>query len=380
MTYNKTYIQELIIDKIAGAISEEDDHILQQAIRADPKVAKLWMEMQDTLTSDKAKFFFDNIDENAAWDKIEPQIEQVKAIQSKQKGFIKWMSVAALLCVTLSAVYYWQAKPVTNSVAVKQTKKPSIELRMANGQQIDLSDTAKSVINTPFANIKKGANGLSYTLGDDKAQTWNTLIVPAELDYQIALSDGTQVWLNSASSLRFPFSFTGANREVYLTGEAFFKVAKNAAHPFIVHTDQTNVQVLGTEFNVNSYHPNMTTTSLVEGSVSTSGQHNEKLLLKPGYQAVYTPVTGFLRQPFDAGTELAWMHGQYYFHNQKLRDISEVLQRWFNLKVVFDDAGRAENTFSGAIEKNKPVQVFIQNLKSSAGVDAIIKDNVLHIK
>jgi transmembrane sensor len=118
----------------------------------------------------------------------------------------------------------------------------------------------------------------------------------------------------------------------------------------------------------------------VEGSVSTNGQHNEKLLLKPGYQAVYTPVTGFLKHPFDSGTELAWMHGQYYFHNQKLRDISEVLQRWFGLQVVFDDAGKADISFSGAIEKNKPVQVFIQNLKSSAGVDAIVKDGVFHVK
>jgi len=380
MTYNKTYIQELIIDKIAGTISEEDDYTLQHAIHTNPAVAKLWNEMHNELATDEAQSFFDNISENVAWDKIEPQIEQIKSIQSKQKGFINWMSIAALLCMMLSAIYFWQAKPAINTMAVKQRKKPAIELRMANGQQINLSDTAKSVINTPFANLKKGANGLSYTIGDDKTQNWNTLTIPAELDYQIALSDGTQVWLNSASSLRFPFSFTGANREVYLTGEAFFKVAKNAAHPFIVHTAQTNVQVLGTEFNVNSYQSDITTTSLVEGSVATSGQHSEKILLKPGYQAIYTPVTGFLRQPFDAGIELAWMHGRYYFHNQKLRDISEVIQRWFNLPVVFDDAARADNSLSGAIEKNKPVQVFIQNLKSSAGVDAVIKDGVLHIK
>ncbi len=380
MTYNKTYIQELIIDKIAGAISEEDNHILQQAIHENPDVEKLWDEMRDVLTSDKAQSFFDNIDENKAWDKVEPEIEQVRHINYKKSLITRWMSVAALLCISLSAIYYWQTKPVINPVAVKEIKKPAIELQMANGEHIDLSDTAKSTINTSFAHIKKGNNGLSYKVDDEKAQNWSTLVVPAELDYHIALSDGTQVWLNSASTLRFPFSFTGATREVYITGEAFFKVAKNAAHPFIVHTNQTNIQVLGTEFNVNTYQSDITTTSLVEGSVSASGRHNEKLLLKPGYQSVYTPVTGFLKHPFDAGTELAWMHGQYYFHNQKLSDISEVLQRWFNLKVVFDDNVKAGEPFSGVIEKNKPVQVFIQNLKSSAGVDAIIKDGVLHIK
>ncbi|WP_184546276.1 FecR family protein [Mucilaginibacter sp. FT3.2] len=380
MTYNITYIQELIIDKIAGAISEEDDTILEHAIQNDPDVAKLWAEMQAVLTSNKAESFFNNLNEQQAWDKIEPKLKKVKPINTQQTGYIKWLSIAALLCITLSVVYYAIQKPVANTVAVKQTKKPAIELQMANGQHINLSDTSKRVINTPFAHLKKATNGLSYKLADAKAQNWSTLIVPPQLDYHIALSDGTQVWLNSASSLRFPFSFTGATREVYLTGEAFFKVAKNAAHPFIVHTSQTNVQVLGTEFNVNTYNPGTTTTSLIEGSVSATDTHSQKLLLKPGYQAVYTPITGFLKQPFDAATELAWMHGLYYFHNQKLRDISEVLERWFNLKVIFDDAGKANESFSGVIEKNKPIQVFIQNLKSSAGVEAIVKDDILHIK
>jgi transmembrane sensor len=380
MAYNNTYIQELIIDKIAGAISEEDDDLLQHAIREDPHVQQMWDEMHHALTSDKAKTFFNSIDEHKAWEKIEPELEYVKPINLKKSGFKGWLSVAALLCITLSAIYYWAAKPVSNIVAVKKHKKPAIELQMANGQHINLSDTSKQVINTPFARLKKGANGLTYKLDDTKTQDWSTLLVPPELDYKIVLSDGTQVWLNSASSMRFPFSFSGNTREVYLKGEAFFKVAKNAAHPFIVHTNQTDVQVLGTEFNVNTYNSNITTTSLVEGSVSTSGHYKEKTLLKPGYQAVYAPGIGFLKQPFDAGTELAWMHGMYYFHNKKLRDISEVLLRWFDLKVVFDDPARAEESFSGAIAKNKSVQVFIQNLKSSADVEATITDGVLHIK
>ncbi|MGY0036742.1 FecR family protein [Pedobacter sp. NJ-S-72] len=148
---------------------------------------------------------------------------------------------------------------------------------MANGQHIDLSDTATHVINLPFAQIKKGDHGLRYKLDDHKIQEWSTLVVPVKLDYQITLSDGTRVWLNSASSLHFPFSFSGATREVYLTGEAFFKVAKNPDQPFIVHTNQTDVKVLGTEFNVNSYNSNITMTSLVEGSVKTSGHDKKKV-------------------------------------------------------------------------------------------------------
>jgi ferric-dicitrate binding protein FerR (iron transport regulator) len=251
---------------------------------------------------------------------------------------------------------------------------------MANGQQINLSDTSKKVINMPFAHLKKGANGLSYQVDNNKSEEWSTLVIPSKLNYRIVLSDGTQVWLNSVSSLRFPFSFLGKTREVYLTGEAFFKVAKNAAHPFIVHTGQTDVKVLGTEFNVNTYHADETVTSLVEGSVSTSGQDKQSIHLQPGYQAVYTSGAGFQAQPFDPAIELAWMNDIYYFHNTKLHDISDVLLRWFDVKVVFDNPAKADEAFSGAIQKNKPIDVFIQNIKASAGVTAILKEGVLHIR
>ncbi|MFC0515519.1 FecR family protein [Mucilaginibacter angelicae] len=381
MTYNKAYFQELIIEQIAGTISEEESHLLNEAIQNDSQVKQLWDEMQQTLNSHKAQTFFNNIDENKAWDKIEPEIKRIKSINPRRKDVWKWLSVAALLCIAFTVGYFWRQIPVNNSVVAKKDfKAPAIELRMANGQQIDLSDTSKKVINIPFAHLNKGANGLSYQVDNNKSEEWSTLVIPSKLNYQIVLSDGTQVWLNSVSSLRFPFSFLGKTREVYLTGEAFFKVAKNAAHPFIVHTGQTDVKVLGTEFNVNTYQANETVTSLVEGSVSTNGRDKQKMLLQPGYQAVYKSGSGFRAQPFDPTVELAWMNDIYYFHDTKLHDISDVLLRWFDVKVVFDDPAKADEAISGAIQKNKPIDVFIQNIKASAGVTAVLKEGVLHIR
>lgn len=381
MTYNKAYFQELIIEQITGVISEEENYLLEQAIQNDPRIKQLWDEMQQVLTSDKAQTFFNNIDENKAWDTIQPEIKPVRSIRPGWAGTIKWLSVAALLCIAFTAGYYWRQMPVNDLVAAKKNlNTPAIELRLANGQHINLSDTSKKVINMSFAHLKKGVNGLSYQVDNSKSEEWSTLVIPSKLNYRIVLSDGTQVWLNSVSSLRFPFSFLGKTREVYLTGEAFFKVAKNAAHPFIVHTGQTDVKVLGTEFNVNTYHADETVTSLVEGSVSTSGQGKQKMLLQPGYQAVYSSGSGFRAQPFDPAVELAWMDDIYYFHNTKLHDISDVLLRWFDVKVVFDDPAKADEAFSGAIQKNKPIEVFIQNIKASAGVSALLKEGVLHIR
>jgi hypothetical protein len=382
MAYNNIYIQELIIERIAGTISAEEDKLLELAINTDQEVKRLWDEMQKALNVGTSKAFLNNIDENKAWDKIEPEISGIRAIQSARRGgFIKWISVAALLCMGITLFFYQRPKPLTPiAIATKARDKPAIELQMANGQHINLSDTGKRVISTSFAQIKKGANGLSYKLANHKTQEWSTLVIPSKLNYQIVLSDGTQVWMNSASSLRFPFAFTGSTRDVYLSGEAFFKVAKNKAQPFIVHTNQTDIKVLGTQFNVNTYKPDVTTTSLVEGSVTTNSANSPKLLLQPGYQAVYTPDKGFSTQTFEADVELAWMHDTYYFHNTRLQDISEVLSRWFDVKVVFDDSAKANESFSGAIQKNKPVEVFIQNIRSSAGVKTSFKDGVLHIQ
>jgi transmembrane sensor len=379
MAYNKTYIQELIIERVTGTISAEDDSLLETAIQHDEHVKQMWDEMQQELNLNQA--FFDNLDEGSAWDKIEPRISNIRPIGPRRGGIAKWISIAALLCIGVGLFFYWQTKPVTQDLIVKKnTNNPGIELQMANGQHIDLSDTAKRIINTSFAHLKKGSNGLSYQLANTKTQEWSTLVIPPKLSYQIVLSDGTEVWMNSASSLRFPFAFTGSTRDVYLSGEAFFKVAKNKALPFIVHTNQTDIKVLGTQFNVNTYKPDITTTSLVEGSVTTNSVNSPKLLLYPGYQAVYATGKGFSTQPFEADVELAWMRDIYYFHDTKLQDIGEVLSRWFDVKVVFDDPAKAHEAFTGAIQKNKPVEVFIQNIKTSAGVKTSFADGVLHIK
>ena len=380
MAYNNTYIQELIIERIAGTISAEDDDLLETAINTDQQVKQLWDEMQQTLNSNTAKNFFNNLDENKAWEKIEPRVSNIRPMQSGRDNIGRWISIAALLCIGIMLMFYWQPKPVGQAIVAKKTPgKPIIELRMANGQLINLSDTTRP-INVPAAHLKQGAKGLTYQLNNNKTQEWSTLVIPPKLKYQIVLSDGTQVWLNSASSLRFPFAFTGSTRDVYLSGEAFFKVAKNVAHPFIVHTNQTDIKVLGTQFNVNTYKPDITTTSLVEGSVTTNSPNSPKLLLHPGYQAVYASGKGFSTQPFEADVELAWMHDIYFFHDTKLQDISEVLSRWFDIKVVFDDPAKAREPFSGAIQRNKPVDVFIQNIRISADVKTSFDDGVLHIK
>lgn len=380
MTYNKEHIQDLLIEKAAGTISKGDNDFIEQAIENDSDIDKMWKEVQQKLDSSKARAFLINLNEDEAWDNIERKIQHIPVVNMHHIYLKRWMSIAALFCITLASIYYFRTKQAYTRVAVKADIKKAVELQFVNGQTIDLSNAGKGDINTPFARLYTENKTLSYNIVNSKGQEWGTLNVPSILDYKIVLSDGTQVWLNASSVLHFPFTFPGGTREVYLKGEAFFKVAKNAKKPFIVHTDQTDIRVLGTSFNINTYTPEVITTSLVEGSVSTNDYHKEKLLLKPGFQAIYTPAKGFVTQSFDESIELGWMKGVYYFHDTKLSDITQVLSRWFDVKVVFDNPLKARESFSGQLAKNKPLTVFLLNLKTSAEIETYFIDGTLHIK
>lgn len=211
-------------------------------------------------------------------------------------------------------------------------------------------------------------------------QQWSTLAVPSTFNYKIRLSDGTQVWLNAETKLRFPFTFPHQTREVYVDGEAFFKVAKKQHQPFIVHTPQTDVLVTGTQFNVNTYNRNAIQTSLVEGAVIAKSAGNRQVHLKPGFEVVYDAQKGFRTAAFDEADVLSWMKGVYYFHNTPLVELAKVLSRWYGIEVHFENAALQNKTFSGELVKQQPLQVFFDHLQLSADVRSLRKDQVVYLK
>ncbi|MES1249286.1 MAG: FecR domain-containing protein, partial [Chitinophaga rupis] len=159
----------------------------------------------------------------------------------------------------------------------------------------------------------------------------------------------------------------------------YFQVAGNASRPFIVHTKATSVKVLGTSFNINAYEANNPVTSLVEGVV-LAYTDSASIKLQPGYQAVYEGKN-FTTTTFDSTDVLSWISGISYFHGVPLGSISSILSRWFDLKVVFDNPGIANQQFSGAIYKEKPVQVFLTNISISSNIQSYFgADGTLHLK
>jgi len=227
--------------------------------------------------------------------------------------------------------------------------------------------------------LEHSGKQLAYKETGVRSVGFNTLEIPAKTDYSITLADGTQVFLNSKSKLRFPFYFDDARREIFIEGEAYLEVAKDAKRPFIVHTPLADIRVLGTKFNVNTYQEGTVRTSLVEGSVLLKGADKDSIALHPGLEALYRSDKGFTAHSFDAAEVLSWRDGIFYFQRQPLGELAGTISRWFGVRMIFEQDDLSQHAVSGLLEKGR-LDEFLNNLEKTAGIDYSLQDTILVLK
>ncbi|RYY06792.1 MAG: FecR family protein [Sphingobacteriaceae bacterium] len=374
MQNHRKDIERLIFQRLSNTISKEDDQLLSCVLEQDEQMRYFYKALQTDLASENNRDLISNIEQDEAWSNI------FRQLKSKQKPafYFRYYSYAAISILGIFLVFYFlnQNKiPVKEAVAKQPAK---VQLTLASGQTLDLTLQEKS-IKTNIAEFNTTKTGLTYSSKIDQAATeFSTLTVPATYIYNITLSDGTLVWLNSSSQLRFPFVFGLKQREVYVSGEAYFKVARNVKKPFVVHTPETDVIVKGTSFNINTYQKDKILTSLIEGNVETKDQAKNSMQLVPGQQAVYT-AGRFTLQPFDRENLTGWIEGRYYFHDCSLHDLAYVVQRWYNVDVVFSSSKISSHRMSGIIEKNQPISQFVKNLTSTTQLHTTISNQKIYI-
>lgn len=293
-----------------------------------------------------------------------------------------WQSAAAAILILLTAgIYYYQnsSEPVivkTETPRFKNDVAPGNNkaiLTLDDGSKIDLDD-AKTGILASESNIdikKTGDGQLEYTAGAQNVKTvkYNILSTPMGGEYQLVLPDGSKVWLNSGSTLRFPTAFIGSERIVELKGEAYFDIAKNPKMPFLVRTNNAmDIKVLGTQFNVMAYddEKNINTT-LVEGSVEVL-KGSEKTNLKPGQEAILNRGSGNIKvAQADLEQAIAWKNGYFIFYNENIESIMRKVSRWYNVDIVYQ--GNLNNKdFVGTISRNKNVSELLKMLELTGAI------------
>lgn len=264
--------------------------------------------------------------------------------------------------------------------------KETATLVLGDGTELQLDTVSNGLISTNDAvEINKTGAAVNYqneqSLKDEKQPVkYNTIYTNRGNQFQIILADGTKVWLNSESSIRYPTQFNGNTREVELTGEAYFEVVKNKQQPFYVNAKGIEVEVLGTHFNVNAYadEPFIKTT-LVEGSVKVSRKDNS-VLVSPGEQAMAAnSETGIKVLKVDVQQVLAWQQGFFEFTNISLPEIMRQISRWYNIDIKLED-GKYNERFGGRISKNLNLEKVLELLRTSGIEFEMKEDRVLVVK
>lgn len=385
MATSSEHIRILFMEQLTGTLSESDSEELAHLLATDAAAREMWASLQEeSVVLDATTFAFelDPVEELARLHAVQETVAAPVARASDNlRHRYRWLirMAAAVLLLLVATGLYQLLKParVVAPLAHQYTpaKPQAVQLLIAGQTALALTgDSAIQQLQSGGVQLQNSEHGLAYTGSGNDAM--NTLLVPAAADYQLTLSDGTEVWLNAATRLRFPFAFSGRQREVYIEGEAYFKVAKNSDLPFIVHTPHTTIQVLGTAFNINTYSTRETT-SLVEGAVIVMGAGNKKVPLKPGTESVYHGESPLTVQGFDEGEVLSWMKGIVYFHHTTLLEMQPLLQRWFDIKIVFDQPAVANTSVTGMVEKNK-LPEFLQDLQTSTHLRYYFNGNQLH--
>ncbi|MCD2425687.1 FecR domain-containing protein [Niabella pedocola] len=287
-----------------------------------------------------------------------------------------WIAAAAavLTLAVLGGVFYqmqktdWQ-KPVAQTV-IKNDVHPGRNgavLTLSDGRQVLLDSAGNGFIAMQSgAEVEYRDGQILYNKGAAAVAVTNTMTTDRGRKYQLTLADGTRVWLNAASSIRFPTAFTGADRSVSITGEAYFEVTKDAAKPFHVKVNNMEVEVLGTHFNINAYGDEpVIKTTLLEGSVKvTKGAGSQ--LLKPGQQAQLNQNDQLkLITDVDTGYEMAWKNNEFSFKYTDLKTVMRQLARWYDLDIAYADGAPVEKRFSGTLPMDAMASQVLNVLEKS---------------
>lgn len=304
-------------------------------------------------------------------DQLEQLLKKINADQEKQAAPVKhmnnkWWLAAASIIILLGVgsyfIFFNNAQPNNNMAKtlpaipkdIEAPKQNRAVITLSNGQQVSIDSlTSGQLAMQGNMLITKNSNGEIIYSGTENngAMAYNTLFNPRGSKVQtITLADGTQVWLNAESSLRYPVAFSGKDRKVEITGEAYFEVAHNAQMPFYVASNDVSVKVLGTHFNVNAYEDeSLLKITLLEGLVNVS-KGSTALKLTPGQQAeIGTSIS--LNKDCNTEEVMAWKNGFFAFRHSDLNVILKQLSRWYAIDVDYKGSGKKQE-FSGKIDRN----------------------------
>lgn len=377
-------IYQIIYSVLAGEATVEEHHIFQvwveasEANRAEYARLKHLYEAT-TLRAREEKIY----DTDRAW----LQVRTHTVGRKKTFRLPLWTRYAAMVAIIVSAGLFILSQrthtPVVAEVNMEEFDEPT--LLLDNGEKVPLTEKSFSREEKHVV-IKNDANNQLVYESEKESEPANEksnhLVIPKGKTYQVLLSDGTRIWLNSETELTYPTHFAGNERKVTLVGEAYFEVAKNTENPFIVNANGMEVKVLGTSFNVSCYTSDGTfSTTLVEGSVAVKAASNKITTLAPSEQFTFNKEKNKTAVRI-VNTELftSWMDGKYIFKDATLDEIIRKLQRWYDFSVRYEDENLKHNRYSLEIDRNTKLDQLLEVISYTSDVKLERTNHIINIQ
>ena len=385
-------IPGIILKEMNREASSEEISILKEWLEQSEENKKLYLKLRrkDNLASIVKEY--NNINGILAWEKLIQKMDGRLRFGRKQ-FMLKILKYAAILAVPLGIAVYFLNQPTARNISQEtftELNKQLSELKessliLANGEVINLQEKQhEPIVEIDGTKIAKEDSTLSYknqVSEVGKEIQYNSLVAPKSKVFSVVLADGTKVWLNASSAIKYPTQFTSGIRQVFLTGEAYFEVTRDPNRPFIVSTSNMEIEVLGTCFNVMAYSDEKyIVTTLVSGEVKVKTAQS-KLILKPGMKAELNKETEQLQQT-ETNTQqvTSWHLGKYIFEYEDLESVISKLAKWYDIKVVYINKEKKSLHFSGTLNKYNDINETLHIIELTTKVKFTFSGDTLLVK
>ena len=379
----KNEIGHLLQKYFSGTIMPDEQRLLDSWMKEKEEHKQLFERLRKDTRFAEEYGIFREVDTTRAWETF-----RVKNGLRRQRRMTTWIKYVAVIALPLLVAGVWllyprggeQSIPVAqNTKIVKREVSPVLEV-VGGGKVILEKEKDKMIEAGRGVDVQQSSGMLVYSdsVVSEYVDT-NVLRIPKGGEFKLQLADGTRVYLNSATDLRYPVAFTGPERRVYLKGEAYFEVAKDVEHPFIVVTDDVQVRVYGTSFNVNTLGADGVRTVLVEGKVGIRGQDlDREYVLKPNELAFYDRNSRDMKiETVDPDLYTLWRKGIFVFERETLENIMNTLSLWYDMEVFFQSESAKQLHFSGHMKRYEQIEDILHAITDATGVVFTINDRTV---
>lgn len=379
LEYDNNYIRRLIQLDLVGGLSPEEKGKLENWIDESEEHRLLFCKIKKQLSINEIRNYLQT-DVEDAWKKVREKTFGAPPVRPRIRP--KWLKYAAVVLPVLLSITLWYTwkEEMKNKQATVACLSPVLTLDNGEKYQLDPEEQTEIYVNEEVKAYQAGGGLIYDTTARQEENKYNRIEVPRGSEYWIVLPDGTRVWLNAATELKYPVAFHAKERRVYLKGEAYFEVAPDKNRPFYVETEEVKIRVLGTVFDVNTHYTRGVRTVLVEGAVALEWGDQKEIRMKPGELADFDRTTTEVTlKEVDVTSYISWKEGYFVFEDEPLEEIMHTLSLWYDKEFLFVGKRSRALHFSGHIKRYERIETILSAITDVTGVEFRMNGQIILI-